>query len=369
MCGIYGWSFVKSAGISDAKRGAMAASLGILNEERGRESWGAYVYDGSTPSVRRLALGASEVTGHAELGSRRLVFGHTRQSTHGKVDVANCHPFKAGKILLAHNGVISNHEELNKDHKRDCTCDSMHLAHHLNEGKDFKEIRGYGSIEWVEDDKPGVVYLCRMRSGSLSVAMLYHKGVQVGSAWSSDKEHLRTALCIAGIDYKFYDTPVEGQVHYIDPKDGILYYEPGRLLTLGEPKYDAAKWVTSMGGSKYSSVPGYNVGGSKSVYSDHADSFGDDDYAEFWKARLLAEEEDTGIVKSSAAHTLRLVDEPATGAHAANDLRLKRREMARRFDLTLIDTDLWVDGAGEPVNAEDLDQLIMDEAILDLGAN
>lgn len=245
MCGLFGWNFKRKSRLDIGKREAFAQVLAIANSYRGDKSWGVYSVSKQGPIIRKAVGDICLVSDFGSYGRLPLVMGHTRQPTQGKITEKNAHPFTVGKITLAHNGTISNSTELDKKHNRDCAVDSMHLAHHLNEGKDFKDIQGYGAITWSHADNPERVYLCRLRSGSLHVGGIKNGfGETVGIVWSSDDRHLRSAVGAARMDGFFFEALKEGQIYYTE-QGKYFSSDENNKLELSEPHY------TTYGSTEY----------------------------------------------------------------------------------------------------------------------
>lgn len=200
MCGIFGFMF-KKEGISSEQRGALLTVLAFGNAKRGDDSWG--FWNGSRNEVTR-GLGSIEKGIHRVFNSK-YGFGHTRKGTCGAITIPNAHPFEIGDIVGAHNGMIMNHSELNTKYKREHEVDSMHIFSHLNESRGLDDIRGYGAIEWMKKNSPGKIYLCRLSGGDLSIrGIAGPDGKEVGIVWSSDDNHLKTALMASGFDSSEY---------------------------------------------------------------------------------------------------------------------------------------------------------------------
>jgi len=107
MCGIIG--IVGDAPVAPR----LIESLKRL-EYRGYDSAGiAAIEDGRV--VRRRAEGKIRNL-EAALGAEPVVatvgVGHTRWATHGKPELKNAHPHKAGRVAVVHNGIIENFAEL-----------------------------------------------------------------------------------------------------------------------------------------------------------------------------------------------------------------------------------------------------------------
>lgn len=118
MCGLYGVyqaSGIDSAGLEIFNR------LGKLSESRGRDSTGIISVERATIKknkefITRYRKGLTRASVFHESPEARslidgkpvVLAGHTRMATHGKVNIANAHPFEIGHLVGMHNGVYAS---------------------------------------------------------------------------------------------------------------------------------------------------------------------------------------------------------------------------------------------------------------------
>ena len=229
MCGIYGWALTDKAPYSKTQKEIMMRLGAMGADKRGGQSYGTLHLDSKGGAVVRKGMGPLVGADFDELSGTLTGFGHSRLATHGEVNMKNCHPFKIGSIVGAHNGVLSNAHELDNLFGPK-EVDSEHIFARIDENDNLSSIRGYGIIEWYDLEDPNKIFLCNIGNGDLTLFELGGKNAGYGYFWTSEQEDGNLALASAGIkDYEAYDL-VEGAVYYFVQNDPELWVVEGMEL-------------------------------------------------------------------------------------------------------------------------------------------
>ena len=172
MCGIVGYNGKNS--VTDL----LLDSLELL-EYRGYDSAGLATMNANTGKVK-LRKCAGRVKDLRKICAKdkkisTCGIGHTRWATHGGVSDLNAHPHRVGDVLLVHNGIVENYEEL-KDHfmlHKDLKSqtDTEVVAAVLNRfyqgdpheaiRKTVKYLKGTFALVIMFTDQPDVIYAIR----------------------------------------------------------------------------------------------------------------------------------------------------------------------------------------------------------------
>lgn len=229
MCGIAGWQFRKGVELSPEQRKVLMSFLITAMDMRGGDSWG-YVKLGVDNKLNRWR-GLGTATGHMrlpEVSKSRQVMFHARKRTHGEVSINNAHPFLQGHILGAHNGIVSNHDELNRKYDRSFQVDSQQIFQHLSDGLDVGEISLYGAISYIDVNKPEKLMICKCSSGGdLEVYGIGpNKENCIGIVYASTKAPITNALLALRLPYFSYTINAQ-ELYYLE--DGMLYTTNSKL--------------------------------------------------------------------------------------------------------------------------------------------
>ncbi len=190
MCGIVGYTGKES--VTDQ----LLNSLELL-EYRGYDSAGIATLNGETGKAK-LRKCAGRVKDLRKLCKKdkkvsTCGIGHTRWATHGGVSDTNAHPHRNGDVLLVHNGIVENYEEL-KDHfmlhkelksqtDTEVVAAVLNRFYHGNPHEAIREtvkyLRGTFALVIMFSDQPDVIYA--IRNVSPIVAACNENGTMLAS--------------------------------------------------------------------------------------------------------------------------------------------------------------------------------------------
>ena len=180
MCGLFG-------AIGQKSNPNVIRALAVANRDRGTDSLGFFTNTGKL--IKRagdpLDCLCDEDFGAFIDGACRkgwFIAGHTRQATQGSVCKRNAHPFRYGRIIGAHNGIV--------DAPLRYRVDSQYLFDRLNKFEGdyqsaFAPIRGYWALSWFD----GASFYLQAYGNEIALG-------KSGDVWyySSDCRHLEACV-------------------------------------------------------------------------------------------------------------------------------------------------------------------------------
>src|SRR5271166_1879661 len=107
MCGIVGASFAQDCSYTPEQRETLLRLGSFGADKRGGQSYGIVTVNPKKHNVEK-GMGPLVSADFKRYAQSNLIFGHSRFATQGAITLSNSHPFKIGRIIGAHNGVIYN---------------------------------------------------------------------------------------------------------------------------------------------------------------------------------------------------------------------------------------------------------------------
>lgn len=243
MCGIVGYTGKNS--VTDQLLDALE-----LLEYRGYDSAGLATLNGNTGRIklRKCAGRVSDLRKICQNDKKISTcgIGHTRWATHGGVSDINAHPHRSGDVLLVHNGIVENYEEL-KDHfmlhkELKSQTDTEVVAAVLNRlyhGDPHEAIRnlvkylkGTFALVILFADQPDVIYAIRNVS-------------PIVAACNEDGTMLASDVVALGVSAKEYMVVPEYEILELHKEEIRLFDLKGNRV---EPEFVKIDWDTTRDG-------------------------------------------------------------------------------------------------------------------------
>lgn len=249
MCGIAGYC-LDPKHYSRVSVGDLAGQMLLDIEHRGGDATGAAWVNPRTGKrvIRKAAVPATKFVRKAHdlaAGSTTAIL-HTRYATQGSPKVeGNNHPIPRGRIVLTHNGHISNDRELFKQLgvPRVAQVDSEAVAALIAFGKGkpweiLTEVYGTAALAWIRASDARTLHLARVNSSPLYLAQS-----DTGSLfYGSTRDTVENAAIMTDCELDWIHEAAEGE--YFQVRDGRITeyktFTPARRTTHWWDDYPSA---------------------------------------------------------------------------------------------------------------------------------
>ena len=218
MCGISGFMNYTNLGISPNNLNSFAQML-YAGAVRGMHGTGCFAV--AEKAVQRVKVGGPvhrlletpeflDFQKFVDKSWARILVGHNRHATKGKIITEHAHPFQHGDIILVHNGTLNSFEHLPDANKFEVDSEAICNAISVDgPEKTIKSLKGAWALVWY-NTKEKTLNIIRNKERPLGIA--YHNKDPI-IAFASETAMLQWCLNRNGIsDLSYYELP-ENMLH------------------------------------------------------------------------------------------------------------------------------------------------------------